>query len=609
MLKRADCGLLEAIDSPAQLRALRVDMLPRVAAELRDSLIDSIAHCGGHFAAGLGSVELTVALHYAFDTPRDRLIWDVGHQAYPHKILTGRRDALATIRQKEGLAPFLRRDESAYDAFGAGHSSTSVSAALGMAIAAMKEGRGRKVVAILGDGGLTAGLAFEALHHAGGLDVDLTVVLNDNGMSISPNVGAIANCLARAREGACDGAADDIRSLFGALGWRYFGPVDGHDVSSLVGTLRELRELNGPRVLHVLTRKGKGYPLAEADPVKYHGVAPFDREKGIVASSSKSSMTYTQVFGDWVCDMAARDERLMAITPAMREGSGLVKFSQRFPDRYFDVAIAEQHSVTLAAGMAAEGLKPVVAIYSTFLQRAYDQVIHDVAVQNLPVLFALDRAGAVGPDGPTHNGSYDFTFLRCLPNVVVMAPADENECRQMLYTGFTLAQPSAVRYPRGAGPGVPVIEQMTAVPVGTGELRRRGRTIALLAFGSTLGPALEAADALDSTVANMRFVKPLDAALVLELAATHAVLVTLEENVIAGGAGSAVKECLALHGMQVTVLNLGMPDRFLEHGTREEMLAEAALDSAGILRQLVPYRRTTHSRRIAQLAASAGSVA
>jgi 1-deoxy-D-xylulose-5-phosphate synthase len=632
MLSRADPVLLETVNTPAELRCLLPAALPRVAGELRAFLIDTIAQCGGHFAAGLGTVELTVALHYVFNTPIDRLVWDIGHGSYPHKILTGRRDALGTIRQKDGLSAFLKRTESPYDAFGAGHSSTSLSAALGMAIAAAKERRGRKVVAVVGDGGLTAGLAFEALHHAGSLDVDLLAVLNDNGMSISPNVGAIAEYLARIVSGrhykalADDGATalvpmpdswafarDTVRAgapenpgvLFEALGWRYFGPIDGHDLPALLAMLQRLRGLTGPRLLHVVTRKGKGYAQAEADPVKYHGVSAFKPHVGLAASPSKSAPTYTQVFGDWLCDMAAQDERVVAITPAMREGSGLVTFSEHYPDRYFDVAIAEQHSVTLAAGLASAGLKPVVAIYSSFLQRAYDQAIHDVAVQNLPVLFALDRAGAVGPDGPTHNGSYDFTFLRCLPNFVVMAPADENECRQMLYTGLTLDQPAAVRYPRGAGPGVPVTAQMSALSIGRAEIRRRGSAIALLAFGSMVAPALEAADALNATVVNMRFIKPLDERMILDLASAHTLLVTLEDNVVAGGAGSAVNECLAAHGVQAAILNLGMPDCFLEQGSREDMLVECGLDARSILRRLAPYRRAVRGTTAAEIARSA----
>ncbi len=606
--------ILETINSPADLRRLPQTKLKPLAHELRDFLIQSISKCGGHFGAGLGTVELTIALHYVFNTPGDRLVWDVGHQAYPHKILTGRRDRISSIRQKDGLAPFLRRTESPYDCFGAGHSSTSVSAALGMAIAAAREGSDRRVVAIIGDGGMTAGLAYEALDHGGGLDPDLLVILNDNEMSISPNVGALCNYLARVLSGKVYATArkggEKVLShvppmwelarrtekhmkgmvipgtLFEELGFSYFGPIDGHDLPTLVKMLKNLHALKGPRLLHVVTRKGKGYALAEADPVKYHGVSPFDPDVGIVPSKSKGSPTYTQVFGEWLCDMAEQDERLIGITPAMREGSGLVNFEKRFPERYFDVGIAEQHSVCFAAGLAADGLKPVVAIYSTFLQRAYDQLIHDVVVQNLPVLFAIDRAGVVGPDGATHNGSYDLGYLRCLPNMVVMAPADENECRQMLYTGFQLDQPAAVRYPRGKGPGVAVEEEMRAFPIGKAEVRRKGDRIALLVFGAMVAPAMEVAKGLNATVVNMRFVKPLDQDVVLNLADTHEYLVTIEDNVVAGGAGSGVNECLAAHSRQALILNLGLPDCLIETGSREEMLAQAGLDPAGILQAI-----------------------
>jgi 1-deoxy-D-xylulose-5-phosphate synthase len=614
MLKQTEFPLLSEIDSPADLRRLARSQLTALADELRRFLIETVSECGGHFAAGLGTVELTIALHYMFNTPEDRLVWDVGHQCYPHKILTGRRDRISTIRQKNGLSAFLNCAESAYDAFGAGHSSTSISAALGMAIAARHEGDDRKAVAIIGDGGMTAGLAYEALNHAGSLDTDLLVVLNDNDMSISPNVGALSNYLARILSGKfyatvrkggkkvlqtippvwdlAQRAERHVKgmvvpgSFFEELGFNYIGPIDGHDLNTLVKILTNLRELRGPRLLHVVTRKGKGYEPAEADPVKYHGVTPFDPKVGIAPSKSKSSPTYTQVFGEWLCDMAALDARLFGITPAMREGSGLVKFSERFPDRYIDVGIAEQHSVTLAAGLASEGLKPIVAIYSSFLQRAYDQVIHDVVLQRLPVLFAVDRAGVVGPDGPTHAGSYDFSYLRCLPDLVVMAPADENECRQMLYTGFQLDQAAAVRYPRGKGPGAAVEAKMTALPVGKGQLRRKGGHIALLAFGSMVQPAEQVGDMLDATVVNMRFVKPIDEAMILQIAATHELVVTVEENVIAGGAGEAVNECLMRHGAQARTLNLGLPDRFIEHGTREEMLADADLETEGITRAI-----------------------
>lgn len=590
---------LDAIDAPTDLRRLPDAALPHVAREVRDHLVRSIARSGGHFAAGLGVIELTVALHYVFNTPHDRLIWDVGHQCYPHKVLTGRREQIGTIRRKGGLRPFLQRGESTCDSFGAGHSSTSISAALGMAIAAQHEGQGRKSVAIIGDGGITAGLAYEALNHAGSLKADLLVVLNDNQMSISPNVGALSNYLAKLVRsrlktdgGAAEAAALTPGLLFEELGFSYSGPVDGHDLSALVSTLRDLRQQNGPRLLHVVTRKGKGYRPAEEDPVKYHGVTPFDPNIGIAQptpSQPQPRPTYTEVFGDWLCATAAKDARLAGITPAMREGSGLVRFAELHPDRYFDVGIAEQHGVTLAAGLACAGMKPVVAIYSTFLQRAYDQLIHDVAAQQLPVLFAIDRAGVVGPDGPTHNGSYDLSFLRCVPNMVVMAPADEAECRQMLTTGYHLNQPAAVRYPRAHAPAGPQDCEAGMLTVGKAQLRRRGREVALLAFGSMLAPALQAAEEFDATVVNMRFVKPLDDAMVLEMAASHALLITVEENVVAGGAGSAVNECLLAHGIAPNVINLGLPDRLLEHGTRDEVLQEAGLDHSGIHRTLKRY--------------------
>jgi 1-deoxy-D-xylulose-5-phosphate synthase len=607
--------LLDSIAAPADLRRLPAGQLPAVADELRENLIHTVAQSGGHFAAGLGAVELTIALHYVFNTPDDRLVWDVGHQAYPHKMLTGRRERMHTIRKLHGLAPFPKRAESPFDTFGVGHSSTSISAALGMAIAARRSGLDRKAVAIIGDGGMTAGLAFEALNHAGDLKADLLVILNDNEMSISPNVGAMSSRLTKflsdgmvtsMREGGkrvlklmpppmwelARRAEEHVKgmlvpgTLFEELGFNYFGPIDGHDLPTLVQTLRNLRDQRGPRLLHVLTRKGKGYKLAEAEPVTYHGVGSFDPARGLSPGKPSNAPTYTQVFGDWLCDMAERDERLIGITPAMREGSGLVRFSQQFPERYFDVGIAEQHSVTLAAGMACEGLKPVVAIYSTFLQRAYDQLIHDVAVQNLPVLFAIDRAGLVGPDGPTHAGSFDLSYLRCIPNMVVMTPADENEIRQMLYTGHLLDQPAAVRYPRGKGTGVPVETTMSALPLGKAEVRRRGRHVALLAFGSMVAVAEEVAEALDATVINMRFVKPLDESLLLELAANHARLVTLEENAVAGGAGSAVAECLAEHQVRIPLHHIGLPDRFIDQGSREELLAEAGLDATSVRKTL-----------------------
>jgi 1-deoxy-D-xylulose-5-phosphate synthase len=603
---------LDLVDTPGDLRRLPEDRLEALATELRDFLIRTVCQTGGHLAASLGTVELTVALHYVFNTPEDRLVWDVGHQAYPHKILTGRRTLMRTLRQQGGISGFPRREESPYDTFGVGHSSTSISAALGMAIAAKRAGSDRRVVAVIGDGAMTAGMAFEALNHAGDLDSDLLVILNDNDMSISPNVGGLSNYLGRVLSGRLYStvrenskkvlrgmpsvwelarrAEEHVKgmvvpgTLFEELGFNYVGPVDGHDLPRLVRTLRNMRDLSGPQFLHVVTRKGKGYPPAEAKPVAYHGVTAFDPSTGKLEKPEGRGPSYTQVFGEWLCDAAASDPRIVGITPAMREGSGLVRFSEEFPERYFDVGIAEQHSVTLAAGLACEGLRPVVAIYSTFLQRAYDQLIHDVAIQGLPVLFAVDRAGLVGPDGATHAGSYDLSYLRCIPNLVVMAPADENECRQMLHTGLNVDGPVAVRYPRGCGPGVPVQAALSALPIGRGEVRRRGRDVALLAFGSMLAPALEAAVRLDATVANMRFVKPLDQDLVLQLAATHRLLVTVEENVAMGGAGSAVNECLAAHGLAAPVINLGLPDRFIEHGEREALLAACGLDAAGIQR-------------------------
>jgi 1-deoxy-D-xylulose-5-phosphate synthase len=617
--------LLDSINYPADLRKLpEADLIP-LAAELREFLLHSVSQSGGHFAASLGATELTIALHYIFNTPDDRLVWDVGHQAYVHKILTGRKSQLHTIRKWQGLAPFPKRDESEYDTFGVGHSSTSISAALGMAIAAKQTGSNRKAVAIIGDGGLTAGMAFEALNHAGDLGLNLLVILNDNNMSISPNVGALSNRFAQllsgkiyttVREGSkkvlsrmpnvwelARRAEEHMKglimpgTLFEEFGFNYIGPIDGHDLPTLLSTIRNLNELEGPQFLHIITKKGKGYGPAEEDPVKYHGVTPFDPAKGIVASGKAGAKkpTFSDVFGDWVCDMAATDKRLVAITPAMREGSGLVRYEQEYPDRYFDVAIAEQHSVTVAAGMACDGLKPVVAIYSTFLQRAYDQLIHDVVVQNLPVLFAIDRGGLVGADGPTHNGSYDLSFLRCLPNLVIMAPADENECRQMLYTGFTLDQPAAVRYPRGTGMGVAIQKDMTALPVGKAEVRRKGKGIAILAFGVMLEPALAAAEELNATVVNMRFVKPVDEKIILEMAATHDLLVTVEENVIQGGAGSGVSEVFAARGIVHPLIQYGLPDRLIQHGTREDMLKDAGLDKDGLLKFIRQHNRRSES--------------
>jgi 1-deoxy-D-xylulose-5-phosphate synthase len=603
--------LLEPIRTPDDLRRLPLASLPALARELREFLIHSVSTRGGHFAAGLGTVELTIALHYVYDTPRDRLVWDVGHQAYPHKVLTGRRERLHTIKQDGGLAPFPTRSESEYDTFGVGHSSTSISAALGMAVAAARTGADRRVVAIIGDGAMTAGMAFEALNHAGSLPADLLVILNDNDMSISENVGALSNHFARALSGRVyahlrESGKKVLRpmptvwelarrseehlkgmvlpgTLFEEMGFNYIGPLDGHDVGALVRTLRNVQKLRGPQFLHVVTRKGKGYAPAEADPIKWHGPGPFDPASGTIFKEKTGGPTYSQIFGQWLCDMAAADPRIVGITPAMREGSGLVEFSKRFPDRYFDVAIAEQHAVTFAAGLAAEGLKPVVAIYSTFLQRAYDQYIHDVALQKLPVVFAVDRAGLVGSDGATHQGSYDLSFLRCIPNTVIMAPADENECRQMLYTASTLTCPAFVRYPRGTGPGVPLVAEMTALPLGKAQLRREGRSgLALLAFGTLVAPAAKIADALDATLVNMRFVKPLDEELVLAVAARHRALVTLEENVVQGGAGSAVGELLAAEGLAAPLLQVGIPDRFIEHGSREGCLLAAGLDDASL---------------------------
>ncbi len=611
MAPETEFKLLAHIDSPADLRRLSVDELPQLAAEVRRFLIEAVSETGGHLAPGLGTVELTIALHYLFDTPDDRLVWDIGHQAYPHKILTGRRDRLTTIRQYGGLSGFLKRSESEYDCFGAGHSSTSVSAALGMAVAAAREKSGREVVAIIGDGALTAGMALEALNNAGDIDANLLVILNDNEMSISPNVGALSNYLARilsgrtytsVREGSKTvlGTLPPVKNLarrweehmkgmvmpstlFEELGFYYIGPIDGHDLPTLLSTLRNLKAMQGPRFLHVITQKGKGYEPAEGDPCVYHGVSPFDPNTGKIEKKA-SSKTYTSVFGDWLCDMAERDERLVGITPAMREGSGLVAFSQRFPDRYFDVGIAEQHAMTFAAGLACEGAKPVVAIYSTFLQRAYDQLIHDVCIQNLDVTLAIDRAGLVGADGATHAGAFDHTFLRCVPNMVVMAPANEAECRDMLYTAFQHPGPAAVRYPRGSGPGVLPGEAMNAIEIGTGEIVRRGRQVALLAWGNVVDAAVRAAEELGATCANMRFVKPLDENLVTRLAAGHELLVTIEENVVAGGAGSAVNEFLASAGIDTRVINLALPDRFVDHGSQAQQLAECGLDVNGIVR-------------------------
>ena len=628
--------LLSQIDSPFDLRQLSERQLPQVVDELRNFLLASVSQSGGHFAAGLGSIELTVALHYLYQTPEDRIVWDVGHQAYPHKILTGRRDRMHTVRQLGGVAPFPKRDESPYDTFGVGHSSTSISAALGMAIAAKQSGSGRRAIAVIGDGGMTAGMAFEALNHAGDTGANVLVILNDNNMSISPNVGALSNRFAQlisgkfyttVREGSkkvlsqvpnawelARKAEEHVKgmvtpgTLFEEFGFNYIGPVDGHDLDTVLATLKNVQALEGPQFLHLITKKGKGYAPAEADPVKYHGVSPFDPVKGIVPSTKPAKPTYSKIFGDWLCDMAAQDERLVAITPAMREGSGLVRFEQEYPDRYFDVAIAEQHSVAVAAGMACDGLKPVVAIYSTFLQRGYDQLVHDVVTQNLPVLFALDRAGVVGADGPTHNGSYDISFLRCLPNLVLMAPADENECRQMLYTGFQLDTAAAVRYPRGGGPGVEIEKEMKALPVGKAQVRRDGEKVAILAFGPMVEVAEQVGDMLNATVVNMRFIKPLDVSLILELAKSHELLVTVEENVVAGGAGSGINEVLSANAVHVEVLNYGLPDRLLEHGSRDDMLADAGLTVEG-LKTVIEKRLYAQSQPSAAIAQTPGSAA
>jgi len=600
--------LLKTIHTAADLRGFSDVQLVQLAAEVREFLLESVSATGGHLAAGLGTVELTIALHYVFDTPHDRLIWDIGHQAYPHKILTGRRDAMHSLRQRDGLSGFLSRGESEFDAFGAGHSSTSISAALGMAVAARQQGSGRKTVAVIGDGAMTAGMAFEALNNAGDQDCDLLVVLNDNEMSISPNRGALHNHLSRLLSGRMytgirqgskqaltrlPGAQHFLRrweehikgmilpgTLFEELGFNYIGPLDGHDLPILVSTLRNMHKLSGRNFLHVVTRKGKGYPHAEQDPCVYHGVTPFNRATG--EQKAASGMTYTRVFGDWLCDMADGDPRLIGITPAMCEGSGLVDFARRFNERYFDVGIAEQHALTFAAGMACEGLKPVVAIYSTFLQRAYDQLIHDIALQNLDVTFAIDRAGLVGADGATHAGVFDLGYLRCVPNLVVMAPADEAECRLMLSTAYRHTGPAAVRYPRGTGPGVVPAQGLETLPIGKAELRRRGSRVAILAFGSRVAAALDAAGHIDATVVNMRFVKPLDVAMIATLAREHEMLVTVEENAVQGGAGSAVNEVLLRLGTGNRVLNLGIPDTFIGHASHQQQLAACGLDAAGI---------------------------
>lgn len=602
--------LLDTVNTPVDLRALDRAQLPQLASELRGFLVESVSKTGGHLSSNLGTVELTIALHYIYDTPEDKLVWDVGHQTYTHKILTGRREAMSKLRMAGGISGFPKREESPYDTFGTGHSSTSISAALGMAVAAQLQGSERRAVAVIGDGAMSGGMAFEALNNAGAMDANLLVILNDNDMSISRPVGALNNYLARLMSGRFYAAArrasekvlkgmppvlefakraeEHVKgmvtpsTLFEEFGFNYIGPIDGHDLDVLLDTLSNIRKLHGPQFLHIVTQKGKGYPLAEENCLLYHGVSKFDSTQGIVARES-AKPTYTQVFGQWLCDIAAQDERVVGITPAMCEGSGLADFAERFPSRYFDVGIAEQHALTFAAGLACDGYKPVVAIYSTFLQRAYDQLIHDIAIQNLPVVFAIDRGGLVGADGATHAGSFDLSYLRCIPNMTVMAPADENECRQMLYTAVQLNTPSTVRYPRGTGPGVAINAEMRALPVGKGELRRTGKRVAILSFGTMLAPALAAAEQLDATVANMRFVKPLDAELVLRLARDHELLVTVEENTVQGGAGSAVAECLLQHGINIPLLQLGLPDRFIEQGEHGRMLADCGLDANGLI--------------------------
>ena len=604
-------ALLESIHSPADLRRLPRAQLKGLADELRACVLTNVARTGGHLSSNLGTVELTIALHYVFQTPHDRLVWDVGHQTYPHKILTGRRERMPTLRQLGGMSGFPRRDESEYDTFGTAHSSTSISAALGMALAARQKGEDRHAVAIIGDGAMTAGMAFEALNNAGvERDARLLVVLNDNDMSISPPVGALNRYLAQLMSGHFYAAARSVgktvlgtvpplfelarrleqgakgmvvpATLFEKFGFNYIGPIDGHDLDSLIPTLENIKGLKGPQFLHVVTRKGQGYKLAEADPVAYHGPGKFDPKIGLVKPATPAKQTFTQVFGQWLCDMAAKDQRLVGITPAMREGSGMVEFHQRYPGRYYDVGIAEQHAVTFAAGMACEGVKPVVAIYSTFLQRAYDQLIHDVALQNLPVVFALDRAGLVGADGATHAGAYDIAFIRCIPNMSLACPADERECRQLLTTAYEQDHPVAVRYPRGSGAGVAPLATLDGLPFGKAEVRRQGRRIAILAFGTLLYPALQAAEKLDATVVNMRWAKPLDTELLLQLAAEHEALVTVEEGCIMGGAGSAVAEALHAAGVQRPLLQLGLPDTFIEHGDPARLLALQGLDAQGI---------------------------
>jgi 1-deoxy-D-xylulose-5-phosphate synthase len=611
-------SLLNTINLPDDLRKLERRQLPQLAEELRAFLVESVSKTGGHLSSNLGTVELTIALHYVFNTPHDRLVWDVGHQTYAHKVLTGRREAMSGLRMLGGISGFPKREESPYDSFGTAHSSTSISAALGMAIAAQAEGSDRRAIAIIGDGAMTGGMAFEALNNAGVLDANLLVILNDNDMSISRPVGALNNYLAKLMSGRfyaamrrgsekvlkgmppvlqfAKRAEEHMKgmvtpgTLFEEFGFNYIGPIDGHDLDVLVDTLKNIQQLSGPQFLHIVTQKGKGYVHAEEDSVLYHGVGKFDPQNGIEPKEG-GQPTYTSIFGDWLCDMAEQDSKLVGITPAMCEGSGMVEFAQKFPARYFDVGIAEQHALTFAAGLACEGMKPVVAIYSTFLQRAYDQLIHDIAIQNLPVMLAIDRGGLVGADGATHAGSFDLSYLRCIPNLTVMAPADEDECRKMLSTAFRHNGPSAVRYPRGTGPGTAIEPGLISIQLGKGVLRRTGSKVAMLSFGALLAPALEAAEQLDATVANMRFVKPLDEKLVLQLAREHALLVTLEENTIQGGAGSAVAECLSRHGVNVPLLHLGLPDRFIEQGEHGQLLRLCGLDAEGIaasIRRAIP---------------------
>ena len=609
--------LLDTIHCPAQLRELDNKQLPQLADELRSFLVESVSRTGGHLSSNLGTVELTIALHYVFNTPEDRLVWDVGHQTYAHKVLTGRREGMAQLRMHGGVSGFPKRCESEFDTFGVGHSSTSISAALGMAQAARLKGEDRHTVAIIGDGAMSAGQAFEAMNNAGVADADMLVILNDNDMSISHPVGALNKYLARILSGSTFNAArragekvlsvspsllefanrveEHVKglltpgTLFEELGFNYIGPIDGHDLDSLVPTLQNLQKLHGPRFLHVITRKGQGYKLAEADPTLYHGVSKFEPEIGIAGNRASSKPSFTQIFGDWLCDMAAADPKLVAITPAMGEGSGMIRFAERYPERYFDVGIAEQHAVTFAAGLACEGMHPVVAIYSTFLQRGFDQLLHDVALQNLPVVFALDRGGLVGADGPTHHGAFDLSYVTCIPNMVVMTPSDENECRQMLTTACRANAPCTVRYPRGTGPGTPLDKTLNDIPIGKGEIRRRGKAVALLAFGTMLAPALEAAEVLDATVANMRFVKPIDRELILELSREHSLLVSIEENVSIGGAGSEVARVLENTRSSTAFVRIGLPDRFIEHGDQTRLLGENGLDKDGIIHTVQTY--------------------